>query len=57
MINVLMIDMEVVLPSGNRVVLLMPDGADWVCRYTEFSRARGEVVFAALFLRRWARRA
>lgn len=57
MINVLMIGMELVLPSGNRVVLVMPDGADWVCQYTEFSRARGEVVFAAEFLHRWAKRA
>jgi hypothetical protein len=32
-------------------------GADWVCQYTEFSRARGEVVFAAEFLHRWAKRA
>jgi hypothetical protein len=57
MINVLTIDTELVLPSGNTVVLLMPAGADWTCQYTEVSRARGEVVLTAKFLQRWARRA
>lgn len=57
MTNPLLINIKLVLPSGNVVTLVMPDGDDWVCRYDEFSRARGEVILSAKFLQRWARRA
>jgi hypothetical protein len=57
MINLLLIDLKLVLPSGNVVTLVMPDGEDWVCRYDDFSRARGEVILSAKFLQRWAKRA
>lgn len=57
MTNPLLINIKLVLPSGNVVTLVMPDGDDWVCRYDEFSRARGEVILSAKFLQRWAKRA
>lgn len=40
------------LPSGNVVILIQMIDDDWICQYTELSRARGEVVFSALFLQR-----
>lgn len=54
MIDVLHLGMRVMLPSGNIVTLVRTDGADWVCEYTEFARARGEVNFTDAWLRRWA---
>ena len=38
------------LPSGNVVILIALLDDDWICQYTELSRARGEIVFSALFL-------
>jgi len=57
MIDALLIGMRVMLPSGNIVELLLTDGAEWVCTYTEFARARGEVNFTGTWLRRWGHRA
>lgn len=52
MIDHLKTDLLVRLPSGNVVRLLAPmKNKEWLCEYTEQSRARGEVVFSSSFLR------
>lgn len=51
MIEALHAGMRVLLPSGNVVCLLRCERDDWVCEYTELSRARGEVSFTGAFLR------
>ena len=56
MIDALSIGMRVMLPSGNIVELVLTDGAEWVCEYTEFARARGEVNFTGTWLRRYGHR-
>lgn len=56
MIEVLTTGMRVMLPSGNILVLVRRERAEWVCEYTEIARARGEVVFTGEFLRAYARR-
>lgn len=55
MIETLATGMRVMLPSGNIVVLVRRERAEWVCEYTELARARGEVVFTGVFLRKYAR--
>ena len=50
MIEALHAGMRILLPSGNVVCLLRCERDDWVCEYTELSRARGEVSFTATFL-------
>lgn len=52
MIDTLHVGMRVMLPSGNVVVLVRRERAEWVCEYTELARARGEVLFTGLFLRK-----
>jgi hypothetical protein len=42
--------MRVRLPSGNRVMLLAAEGADWICAYLDGSRARGEVHLARAWI-------
>jgi hypothetical protein len=56
MIETLATGMRLMLPSGNVVVLLRRDRAEWTCGYTEQAKARGEVIFTGRFLRRYARR-
>lgn len=55
MIEVLATGMRAMLPSGNVVVLVRRERAEWVCEYTELARARGEVVLTGVFLRKYAR--
>lgn len=55
MIEALATGMRVMLPSGNIVVLVRRERAEWVCEYTEMARARGEVVLTGLFLRTYGR--
>lgn len=52
MILRLRIGMRVMLPSGNIVVLVRPAGSEWACEYTNLARARGEVEFSGVWLRR-----
>lgn len=52
MIETLLVGMRVLLPSGNIVVLVRRERAEWVCEYTELARARGEVLFTGVFLRK-----
>lgn len=56
MIEALTSGMSVMLPSGNVIKLLLADGIEWVCEYTEFARARGEVNFTSAWLRRHGHR-
>lgn len=55
MIEALATSMRVLLPSGNIVVLVRRERAEWVCEYTEMARARGEVVLTGVFLRKYGR--
>lgn len=55
MIEVLTAGMRVLLPSGNVITLVRRERTEWICEYTELARARGEVVFSGVFLRRWGR--
>lgn len=52
MISVLHSGMRVLLPSGNIIVLLRRERMHWICEYTAISRARGEVVFTGVYLRK-----
>jgi hypothetical protein len=52
MIETLHVGMRILLSSGNVVRLLRCEDDEWVCEYTELSRARGEVVFTGRFLRK-----
>jgi hypothetical protein len=56
MIETLATGLRLVLPSGNVIVLVRRERAEWICEYTEQARARGEVIFTGLFLRTYARR-
>lgn len=56
MIEALATGMRVMLPSGNIVVLVRRERTEWICEYTELARARGEVIFTGVFLRKYARR-
>ena len=47
---------RLMLPSGNVIVLLRRERAEWICEYADLARARGEVVFTGRFLRTYARR-
>lgn len=55
MISTLHTGMRVMLPSGNVAILVRRERAEWVCEYTELARARGEVIFTGVFLRKYAR--
>lgn len=55
MIEVLATGMRVMLPSGNILILVRRERTEWICEYTELARARGEVVFTGVFLRKYAR--
>lgn len=55
MIEALAAGMRVMLPSGNIVVLVRRERTEWICEYTELARARGEVIFTGVFLRKYAR--
>lgn len=55
MIEMLTVGMRLMLPSGNIIVLVRRERTEWVCEYTELARARGEVVFSGLFLRKYGR--
>ena len=52
MIRMLIDGMRVMLPSGNVVILVRRERSDWVCEFTALSRARGEVVFSGVWLRK-----
>jgi hypothetical protein len=56
-IDLLQVGMRVLLPSGNIVLLVRRERAEWICTYTELARARGEVVFTGAWLRRHGVRA
>jgi hypothetical protein len=45
--------MRVLLPSGNVIVLLRRERMHWVCEFTALSRARGEVEFSGVYLRKF----
>jgi hypothetical protein len=53
MIESLHVGMRILLSSGNVVRLLRCEGDEWVCEYTDLSRARGEVSFTGAFLRKY----
>jgi hypothetical protein len=53
MIEKLAVGMDVLLPSGNVVVLKAKDKGLWACEYTSRSRLRGEVEFSAVYLQRF----
>lgn len=55
MIEQLVPGMRVMLPSGNIVILVRRERTEWICEYTELARARGEVIFTGVFLRKYAR--
>lgn len=55
MIEALATGMRVMLPSGNIVILVRRERTEWICEYTELARARGEVIFTGVFLRKYAR--
>jgi hypothetical protein len=45
--------MRVLLPSGNIIVLVRRERMHWVCAFTALSRARGEVEFSGVYLRKF----
>lgn len=53
MITVLHTGMRVLLPSGNIIVLVRRERMHWVCAFTALSRARGEVEFSGVYLRKF----
>jgi hypothetical protein len=53
MISVLHLGMRLMLPSGNVVVLVRRERTHWVCEYTSLSRARGQVEFSGVYLRKF----
>ncbi len=55
MIEALATGMRLMLPSGNVVILVRRERTEWICEYTELARARGEVIFTGVFLRKYAR--
>lgn len=57
MIGTLHSGMRVLLPSGNIVVLVRRERMHWVCAFTALSRARGEVEFTGVYLRKFGVRA
>jgi hypothetical protein len=56
MIEALATGLRLMLPSGNVIVLVRRERTEWICEYTELARARGEVIFTGLFLRKYAQR-
>ena len=57
MIRALVDGMRIMLPSGNIVILLRRERAEWVCEYTVLARQRGEVRFSGVWLRKHGVRA
>lgn len=57
MIEVIRSAQRVTLPSGNEVIVLAKHLVDdeWICEFSVTARARGEVIFSGLFLRRFGR--
>ena len=56
MIEALATGLRLMLPSGNVIVLVRRERTEWICEYTELARARGEVLFTGVFLRKYAQR-
>ena len=57
MIDAIRAGMMLRLPSGNILIVVARESRqEWRCVHAEGSRARGEVVFSAEFLRAWAKR-
>jgi hypothetical protein len=56
MIEALATGLRLMLPSGNVIVLVRRERTEWICEYTELARARGEVIFTGVFLRKYAQR-
>jgi hypothetical protein len=52
-ITTLCTGMRVRLPSGNVLVLVRRERAYWVCEYAPGCKARGEVEFSGVYLRKW----
>lgn len=46
--------MRLILPSGNLIELIELIGDEWTCVYVA-GKAKGEVAFTAVQLRRWIR--
>lgn len=55
MISTLHPGMRVMLPSGNILCLVRRERTEWVCQYTALARARGEVLFTGVWLRKHGR--
>ena len=57
MIEVIRSAQRITLPSGNEVIVLAKHLVDdeWICEFSVTARARGEVIFSGLFLRRFGR--
>ena len=56
MITTLHTGMRLMLPSGNIILLVRRERAFWVCEFTSLSRARGEVEFTGVYLRKYGTR-
>jgi hypothetical protein len=57
MIDLIRSALRITLPSGNEIIVMAKHLVDdeWVCTYSVTARARGEVIFAGSFLRRFGR--
>ena len=57
MINLIRSAQRIALPSGNEIIVMAEHLVDdeWVCSYTVYAQARGEVIFSGAFLRAFGR--
>jgi hypothetical protein len=57
MIELICSAQRIVLPSGNEILVMAKHLVDdeWVCEYTVYANARGEVIFSGAFLRAFGR--
>jgi hypothetical protein len=57
MIELIRSAQRITLPSGNEIIVMAQHLVDdeWICEFSVTARARGEVIFSGLFLRRFGR--
>jgi hypothetical protein len=57
MIELIRSAQRITLPSGNEILVLAKHLVDdeWICEFTVYAKARGEVIFSGTFLRRFGR--
>lgn len=55
MVDLIRSALRITLPSGNEIIVLAKHLVDdeWICEFSVTAKARGEVIFSGVFLRRF----